>query len=573
MLTKVRIITIQLVLILICCAILVTDRAFALYSDVSIFNTSIKTAESSLNVDRLTARDEQWSTTQEIRIKEAVTITFDVANNTEDQVYCYGDLKLAFHDNSLLESNNFFIFPSYISEDEIYDIIENENGIGSLLGFNPLVSDFTTSAGIREGIYFSFCSGLVINAKSKLTFQYKLFFLDSDNIMANPEYYDNQPLEIVVSVKGSKDPSPSNKVKSEMYYVLNAKTSSHEDPVIILYGDNPYIMQANTSYEEPGFDAFSGDGSSLSVFITSNINSDRVGNYIVTYTTYDESGRGAVVERTVIVVDNPSPKIAAKEGALFELVVNDEHDLKSLVIATDYLGNDISDQIVVQTDDSYNSNVAGEYMVSYTVTDDFGMEAKPFESNIEVYDIEKISSSSTHSLIIGSNGKIYAFGTNDYGELGLGFYGSERNEPENVEFFNSINIVEVLAINNTSYALDDNGRIYCWGQGTEGELGHEMSEKHAIPMLVKRLLDEKVTSLVKIDEEIIATTDTGITYSSSKVEKDLVEQIIEETEVDQIEEITEEEKSEVEIDMEVGLAGHYSLSMAVKKGIIQKCEI
>ena len=80
-----------------------------------------------------------------------------------------------------------------------------------------------------------------------------------------------------------------------------------------------------------------------------------------------------------------------------------------------------------------------------------------------------------------------------------------------------------------------------------------MSVNNNIPLILDNLLAENVVSLVKDDDEIVAITDIGTIYSSKKVQKDTLEQILEENE------------SEVEEDMEFSLVGHYPLTVVIRR--------
>ena len=551
MINKVRIIIVQLILILIASAILITDRAFALYSDVNIVHTSIKTTESNLEIINIVVKDEYGLQTQEIRAMQAVTVSFDIVNKSEDSILCYGDMKIAFHDNSLLESNSFFIYPFYYSETQINDMIVNEMGYGAILGFNPPVSDFSTSVGIREGISLMFANGLNISANSKTTFHYKLYFLESINIQTNSEYYEKQPLEINFSVNGYKNGVQTPDLQCTNYYILNTKLAAHENPTINLYGDNPFILPLNEVYNEPGFEAFDELGNSLPVMVSNEVNSNVLGDYVITYTAFDSGGRKTIVERVVSVVELAKPKIVVKEGASFELAANDEHDLKSLVVAIDYQGKDISEQIIVNTEEDYDSYTAGEYMVYFNVTDDNGIAANQYESSVEVYDVKKTSNSGTHSISIGSNGKIYVNGNNEYGQLGLGFYSSDEPIAHSLEYFDNIEVVDILAVNNSSFALDGEGRIYSWGQGNTGELSHDVAFCYSVPTLLN--VSERIVSIVVKDDAIIATTEEGNVYSSKEADKNTTESLLDEDGI-------ETEESKIEEIEEFIIFGHYPLT-------------
>ncbi|EGC39646.1 hypothetical protein DICPUDRAFT_147589 [Dictyostelium purpureum] len=88
--------------------------------------------------------------------------------------------------------------------------------------------------------------------------------------------------------------------------------------------------------------------------------------------------------------------------------------------------------------------------------------------------IQQISSGSSHTLFLGNSGNVYGCGWGSEGRLGLGDNTSNRNEPVLLNYFkdNNIRIIKVSAGGSHSLALDDQGNVYSWGNGSNGKLGH-----------------------------------------------------------------------------------------------------
>lgn len=82
-------------------------------------------------------------------------------------------------------------------------------------------------------------------------------------------------------------------------------------PVITLLGDNPQTIEASTGYVELGAtadDNYDGDITANIVIDTTNVDTNTVGSYAVTYDVTDSNGNVATqVTRTVNVVDNELP--------------------------------------------------------------------------------------------------------------------------------------------------------------------------------------------------------------------------------------------------------------------------
>ncbi|XP_033616198.1 X-linked retinitis pigmentosa GTPase regulator isoform X2 [Fukomys damarensis] len=76
-----------------------------------------------------------------------------------------------------------------------------------------------------------------------------------------------------------------------------------------------------------------------------------------------------------------------------------------------------------------------------------------------------------HTLVLTVQGNVYAAGGNNEGQLGLGDT-EERNTFHRISFFTSQhNIKQLSAGSNTSAALSADGRLFMWGDNSEGQIG------------------------------------------------------------------------------------------------------
>ncbi|XP_043107901.1 retinitis pigmentosa GTPase regulator b isoform X4 [Puntigrus tetrazona] len=77
----------------------------------------------------------------------------------------------------------------------------------------------------------------------------------------------------------------------------------------------------------------------------------------------------------------------------------------------------------------------------------------------------------THTLVYTSRGNLYASGGNNEGQLGLSDC-EDRTSFHLVDFFSKHGPVKMLAAgSNTSAALTQDGRLYMWGDNSEGQIG------------------------------------------------------------------------------------------------------
>lgn len=117
--------------------------------------------------------------------------------------------------------------------------------------------------------------------------------------------------------------------------------------------------------------------------------------------------------------------------------------------------------------------------------------------------IKMAAVSDTHSLVLGNNGEIYAFGQNMYGKLGIGnfskYYNNENiekmeepyeAEPQQVK---NITFADYISCSNTHSAcimkLDHNYenyyKIFTWGSGFSGKLGLSNFDDYYEPQLIE----------------------------------------------------------------------------------------
>jgi alpha-tubulin suppressor-like RCC1 family protein len=84
--------------------------------------------------------------------------------------------------------------------------------------------------------------------------------------------------------------------------------------------------------------------------------------------------------------------------------------------------------------------------------------------------ITKISAGTgVHSLVLKNDGTVWAWGNNDYGQLGFSTLTSGTNTPAQV--IGLSNIVDIFAGFETSFALKSDGSLWAWGRNSDGELG------------------------------------------------------------------------------------------------------
>jgi alpha-tubulin suppressor-like RCC1 family protein len=85
--------------------------------------------------------------------------------------------------------------------------------------------------------------------------------------------------------------------------------------------------------------------------------------------------------------------------------------------------------------------------------------------------IVQVSAGNTHSLCLDNQGHVWSFGGNLFGQLGLGYIEDVRKIPIPTIIANLNNIIQISAGSNFSLCLDDTGRVWSFGSESYGQLG------------------------------------------------------------------------------------------------------
>lgn len=119
------------------------------------------------------------------------------------------------------------------------------------------------------------------------------------------------------------------------------------------------------------------------------------------------------------------------------------------------------------------------------------MQAK-IDEYTPLEEIIKISVGTDHVLALRRDGKVYAWGRNTSGQLGIGNTEDSKYAKEVVTEEGIVlnNIVDISCGANTSTAIDKDGNVYVWGNGTNGEIGNNefISKLIAVKANIKNVI-------------------------------------------------------------------------------------
>ncbi|MCL1840111.1 IPT/TIG domain-containing protein, partial [Candidatus Saccharibacteria bacterium] len=125
--------------------------------------------------------------------------------------------------------------------------------------------------------------------------------------------------------------------------------------------------------------------------------------------------------------------------------------------------------------------------------------------------IIKIQSSSTFASALDDQGNLYTWGTNAAGQLGNGTTGGSSMLPIKISggtiisspLTAGVKIVQVATGSQHQLAIDDQGVLYAWGQGGNGQLGNnDTSTNSSLPIQISdgAIVGSPLTSNINIDQ-------------------------------------------------------------------------
>lgn len=185
------------------------------------------------------------------------------------------------------------------------------------------------------------------------------------------------------------------------------------------------------------------------------------------------------------------------------LAVNLNHTLQAgsstwNLIWTTYLKNITMiasgyDHTIALTDDGYvfgwGSNVYGQLGDGTTIDANLPVQVLcgEQEGGTYLHSINSIAAGGYHSMAVASDGAVYAWGYNEYGQLGDNST-ADRHAPvrvhgvDNVGNLSGINAIAANGFN--SAAVSSAGFVYCWGYNGKGELGNNTTVDSLFPVQV-----------------------------------------------------------------------------------------
>uniref|UniRef100_J3LDS2 RCC1-like domain-containing protein n=1 Tax=Oryza brachyantha TaxID=4533 RepID=J3LDS2_ORYBR len=100
--------------------------------------------------------------------------------------------------------------------------------------------------------------------------------------------------------------------------------------------------------------------------------------------------------------------------------------------------------------------------------------------------ISQISGGWRHTMALAADGKLYGWGWNKFGQVGVGD-NEDHCSPVHVNFPNGQKIVQVACGWRHTLALTETKNVFSWGRGTSGQLGHGEIVDRNTPKMIDAL--------------------------------------------------------------------------------------
>ncbi|MBM4055222.1 MAG: RCC1 repeat- and reductase domain-containing protein [Planctomycetes bacterium] len=131
-----------------------------------------------------------------------------------------------------------------------------------------------------------------------------------------------------------------------------------------------------------------------------------------------------------------------------------------------------------------------------------------------------VAAGENHSLALSSSGEVWAWGENDDGQLGDNST-NESDTPLKIDSFyfeptdenDTVIATAIAAGKNHSLALLPDGSVYAWGSNENGQLGQSFLTESLIPLKVEELSDTVIVAIAAGDDHSLALSEDGEVYA------------------------------------------------------------
>jgi RCC1 and BTB domain-containing protein len=116
---------------------------------------------------------------------------------------------------------------------------------------------------------------------------------------------------------------------------------------------------------------------------------------------------------------------------------------------------------------------------------------------------KEIACGGFHTAVVTEDGRLYTFGGGEHGQLGHGDK-VNKTKPTLVAAMEDVFVTQITCGWSHSVALSNKGRVYTWGNSDHGKLGHGNQRKLSTPCLLEKLSGYQVVWVASYNEHTAA---------------------------------------------------------------------
>lgn len=145
-------------------------------------------------------------------------------------------------------------------------------------------------------------------------------------------------------------------------------------------------------------------------------------------------------------------------------------------------------------------NGSGQLGVGVASAGRFAYDALTHAALVSPNSVVAVATGRDHTLALRSDGTVWAWGANGYGQLGDGTAPTNQPSPVQVGGGTPLTNVQAIATSNGDFsiALKTDGTVWAWGRNTDGELGNNAGGDSAVPVQVQVQSGAALTGVVEI---------------------------------------------------------------------------
>lgn len=132
--------------------------------------------------------------------------------------------------------------------------------------------------------------------------------------------------------------------------------------------------------------------------------------------------------------------------------------------------------------------------------------------NIDNQTVKDVAQTHDTIVVLTYSGKVYTYGYNMYGTLGDGT-NTMRKEFKPVEALQDVVVKRIYTNDNSVYAIDADGKVWSWGRNHKGQLGIGNKNNNFVPTMIEGFDNKSVKELAVGEWSVLALTKDGQVYS------------------------------------------------------------